>query len=154
MKNRKIYPAILIIAGLLATPASAQGPPRRDLAAGRIFGGVTSVMAKIGMCQRFALAKGKGGKEEATNWTEIAVEYRKSVSGAIRRAQALLPQATQEHVIASGQRFIDSNIENSSTAKLSNTCLRLARDFIEEAGVARPLGEQYPVEMRLISERH
>ena len=108
----------------------------------------------IGQPKPAGLAKGKGGKEEATSWTEIAVEYRKSVSGAIRRAQAFLPQETQEHVIAYGQRFIDSNIENSSKARLSNTCLRLARDFIEEAVVARPLGEEYPVEMWLISERH
>jgi hypothetical protein len=153
MNNRKTYAAVLIIAGLFATPASAREQPRRDLAASRIFGSVTRVMAKIGTCQRFALAKGGGGKEEAKSWTEIAVEYTKSVSGAIRSAQAFLPQETQEHVIAHWQRIIDANIENSSTAKLSDTCLRLAGDFIGEAGVARPLSERYPVEMRLISER-
>ena len=154
MNNRKIYAAVLIIAGLFAPPASAREQPRHDLAAGRIFGSVTGVMAKIGTCQRLALAKGGGGKEEVKSWTEIAVEYRKSVSGAIRRAQAFLPQETQEHVIAHWQRIIDSDIENSgSTAKLSDACLRLARDFIGEHGVARPLSEQYPVEMRLISER-
>ena len=36
MKNHKIYPAMLLIAGLVATPVSAQGPPRFDRAAGRI----------------------------------------------------------------------------------------------------------------------
>ena len=35
MKNHKIYPAMLLIAGLVATPVSAQGPPRFDLAASR-----------------------------------------------------------------------------------------------------------------------
>jgi len=91
MRNHKKYPAMLLVAGLVATPVSAQGPPRFDLAAGRIFGGVTGVMAQIAICQRFALAKGEGGKEEAMSWMEVAIEYRKSVSGAIRRAQTFLP---------------------------------------------------------------
>ena len=154
MKNHKVYPAMLLVAGLVATPVSAQGPPRFDLAAGRIFGGVTGVMAQIGICQRFALAKGEGGKEEAMSWMEVAIEYRKSVSGAIRRAQTFLPQEIQKNVIANGQKLIDWNTKNSSTAKLSNTCRRLGRDFIAQIGVARPLSEQFPKEMLLISERH
>jgi hypothetical protein len=149
MKNHKIYPAMLLVAGLVATPVSAQGPPRFDLAAGRIFGGVTGVMAQIGICQRFALAKGEGGKEEAMSWMEVAIEYRKSVSGAIRRAQTFLPQEIQKNVIANGQKLIDWNTKNSSTAKLSNTCRRLGRDFIAQIGVARPLSEQFPKEMLL-----
>src|ERR1700680_1508356 len=85
---------MLLVAGLVATPVSAQGPPRFDLAAGRIFGGVTGVMAQIGICQRFALAKGEGGKEEAMSWMEVAIEYRKSVSGAIRRGVLQHPMGT------------------------------------------------------------
>ena len=64
MRNHKIYPAMLLVAGLVATPVSAQGPPRFDLAAGRIFGGVTGVMAQIAICQRFALAKGEGARRK------------------------------------------------------------------------------------------
>jgi hypothetical protein len=104
--------------------------------------------------QRFALAKGEGGKEEVMSWMEVAIEYRKSVSGAIRRAQTFLPQEIQKNVIAKGQKLIDWNTKNSSAAKLSNTCRRLARDFIAQIGVARPLSEQFPKEMLLISERH
>jgi hypothetical protein len=85
---------------------------------------------------------------------EVAIEYRKSVSGAIRRAQTFLPQEIQKNVIANGQKLIDWNTKNSSTAKLSNTCRRLGRDFIAQIGVARPLSEQSPKEMLLISGRH
>ena len=88
------------------------------------------------------------------SWMEVAIEYRKSVSGAIRRAQTFLPREVQKNVIANGQKLIDWNTKNSSTAKLSNTCRRLARDFIAQIAVARPLSEQFPKEMLLISERH
>ena len=73
-----------------------------------------------------------------------------------RACPILAAHADQYLVVSRGEvmRIFDWNTKNSSAAKPSNTCRRLARDFIAQIGAARPLSEQFPKEMLLISERH
>jgi hypothetical protein len=78
----------------------------------------------------------------------------KGFNFSIKAAGVMRPGQTSRPHGYNGQKLIDWNTKNSPTTKLSNTYRRLARDFIAQIGVARPLSEQFPKEMLLISERH